>query len=254
MSTCHQHNTNHVAAEGGIFDFDALTFTAMVIYSFSVSAHCAGMCGPLLVNALSKSVSEKTHSRWTSLVHYQLGRAISYTSAGALFGLIGQTGSAIADRLKLGQASFSIALGALLCAMGVVQWLSSSRNSFQWVKAPRAVSFLMKKLESVYIYFGRTVPRKWQSFVLGLLTVILPCMTLSPALVTAATTGSASQGALLLFGFYCGTLPVMWGVGVFSMLVLPRWIPLRFVSGAFLIVAGVVTILRATSLHHWMHF
>jgi sulfite exporter TauE/SafE len=50
--------------------------------------------------------------------------------------------------------------------------------------------------------------------VIGLLTGALPCGWLYGFAVTAAGTGSALAGALLMIVFWAGTLPVMVGLGV----------------------------------------
>ena len=53
------------------------------------SLHCIGMCGPI---ALSLPVVKNTStSRFTGSLLYNLGRVITYSSLGFLFGLIGNS-------------------------------------------------------------------------------------------------------------------------------------------------------------------
>lgn len=234
---------------------------AVFFYSLSVSAHCAGMCGPLLANSLWQQNALGSRRRWTSLVQYQVGRATSYTLAGAVCGFLGKIGPSVTASLHLGTSAFAFGLGLVLLGMGVLQLTECLYAAFK-LKPVKLGFFRWTTLAKKQLDEGvfkalkpalESTPISFRSLVLGFFTVFLPCMTLSPALLTAAASGSAQTGAQFLFAFYLGTLPIMSAVGIFSVLGLPRWLPTQWISAFFLLTAGGITILRATPLHHWLH-
>ena len=59
-------------------------FASIFTYSFLVSLHCIGMCGPLACSLIFRSRLKP----WVSSALYNLGRTISYTLAGALASLL----------------------------------------------------------------------------------------------------------------------------------------------------------------------
>ena len=80
---------------------------AALAIGFFGSFHCIGMCGPI---ALALPVSSKSNfSFFSGRVLYNVGRIVSYSLLGALFGLIGM-------KLKIWgfQQSLSIILGILI--------------------------------------------------------------------------------------------------------------------------------------------
>ncbi len=221
------------------------TFLAMFAYSLSVSAHCAGMCGPLLANSLVQKTQASAGRRWLALVQYQLGRGIAYVSAGAVCGAVGHFASSLTEWLSASQLVFSVGMGCLLVAAGIYQLVVPTKTgSGGWFYS--GVMRLLRKVMG-------TSSEVTRSFLLGFFTVLLPCMTLTPALLAAAATHRVQDGALLMLAFYAGTVPAMMAVGAFALVRVPRWIPFRFVSALFLIVAGTLTIVRATPLHHYLH-
>ena len=78
---------------------------------------------------------------------------------------------------------------------------------------------------------------------LGALTVLIPCGVTQAMMAVAIGTGSALQGAMLMFAFILGTSPVFFGVAYLAMKVgarLEKWF-MRFVA-AVLLVLGLVSI------------
>jgi len=71
------------------------------------SLHCVGMCGPLSF-ALPIQYLSKTH-RLIAILLYQVGRVITYSSLGLVFGLAGRN-----VYLAGFQQWFSIGMGALI--------------------------------------------------------------------------------------------------------------------------------------------
>jgi sulfite exporter TauE/SafE len=78
---------------------------------------------------------------------------------------------------------------------------------------------------------------------LGALTVFIPCGITQAMMAVAIGTGSALQGAMLMFAFILGTSPVFFGVAYLAMKLgarLERWF-MRFVA-VVLLVLGLVSV------------
>src|SRR5512145_2846733 len=122
------------------------------------SLHCAGMCGPL---ALALSAKSRSPDAFLARpLAYHVGRLLTYSALGLVFGLLGQT-LALAGL----QRWVSIAAGsAMLFAV-----VASSRIRVG-MPAVRFVGFLKSRL-------GNLLQRKsvGSQFLFGLLNGLLPC-------------------------------------------------------------------------------
>ena len=90
------------------------------------------------------------------------------------------------------------------------------------------------------------LPAAFRDFGLGLVTVLLPCMTLTPALAAAAGSGSSLKGLLYMTAFALGTVPIMIGA-TYMPVVIYRRVPesmARWLVVLFLLIAGVITFIR----------
>lgn len=160
-----------------IFSLDMSLLTLMVGFfsaGFLGSWHCAVMCGPMSCFLTSKK----------QLWSYQMGRLLSYVLAGAMAG-------------------------------GVSQFLV---QSYIWLKYVSIVliSFLLifnfldsRKIQGpVFLsrYFFR---HKENTFLLGFLTVFLPCGWLYTFILSALAARSVLGGALVMFSFYLSTVPAL---------------------------------------------
>jgi uncharacterized protein len=198
------------------------------------SFHCIGMCGPIALALPVHGVS-RWHST-SSVLLYNIGRALTYASMGLIFGWLG--------------GSFSI--------FGLQQWLS--------VVAGAAILFLLFFNHFSLIQntpfggFNRLVKEALGSFLrrektpasylaIGLLNGWLPCGLVYVAIASALAAGSPLKGALLMFAFGIGTLPVMAALMVFG-----KFISLKVRSGInkavpfFIGAMAVLLILRGLNL------
>ncbi|HEY1170553.1 MAG TPA: sulfite exporter TauE/SafE family protein [Verrucomicrobiae bacterium] len=196
------------------------------------SLHCAGMCGPL---ALALPVAGKTRGDFVlGRLLYNLGRILTYTLLGAVFGLLGQS-FALAGFQKWVSlvAGVAILLG-LVASLRVGLGLPITK-SVVWLKS--SVGRLLQQRT-----FGSL-------FLLGSLNGLLPCGLVYVAATAAAATGSLQSGVLSMALFGLGTLPVMLGMGLAGRklqgmlnLKLQRLVPIS------LAVLGVLLILRGMEL------
>jgi sulfite exporter TauE/SafE len=144
------------------------------------------MCGPLATAACNRQRAAGGPLR------YQAGRTIGYVFMGSI---AGQLAEVLALR----------ALPAILLPISVacvLAWLS-----LRVLRRPRSspiVQLRSTPLRSTPLRRARgaiaqVLPR--DPLLLGLLSALLPCGVLGAALLLAAATGTANQGALLMAGF-----------------------------------------------------
>ncbi|MFO0574839.1 MAG: sulfite exporter TauE/SafE family protein [Polyangia bacterium] len=199
-----------------------------------VSAHCAGMCGPLLVGLDVAGVrSGRSALRGAGQVLlYQLGRSLTYAWLGALCGLLGAglsrilrpAGSLLA--LALGVAALWPLLRPLLQRLQLggqqarpapelvrLRRSADEGKSFQLRSVERAQGFLRPLLESTH---------PLRPLALGAAMGLLPCMLVGWALGLAALSGSALRGALVMLLLCAMTTPMLLTVTALPRLALFR--------------------------------
>ena len=206
-------------------------WTAFILGLVS-SAHCAGMCGPLALAMPGAGTSGPRF--WAGRLGYNLGRILTYTALGVVFGLVGRT-------LFLAglQRWLSVGLGAALLA-----GLLISRRLAWW----RPLTALLERFQPNMSLLLRR--RSFGSLVaLGLLNGLLPCGLVYVACAGAAATSGILAGARYMAAFGAGTAPVMLAIGLGGRLVPLAW-RLKPRQGIPISVCllGLLLILRGMSL------
>ncbi len=187
--------------------------------------HCVAMCGGFVVGYTAKAAQEGKKT-YKSHIMYGVGKTISYTIIGALFGLLG---SIIAFTPKL-RGTIAILAGLFLLLFGLrMLGVFGFMRKFG-IKQPAFISRLIMKV-------GDRGP-----LVIGLLNgLMIACGPLQAIYVLAAGTGSMLEGAKMLFVFGLGTLPVMLGFGYLASVISAKSTHniLRF-SGVIVIILGLL--------------
>lgn len=170
-------------------------FTSAFVFGLLSSLHCVGMCGPI---AFALPVHNGTVAqKWSKIMVYHLGRLTTYGTIGLVFGLFGR-----AFVLAGLQQSLSIVAGVILILIAIFQKKILNKleqnNGIKVLNLFKNAYQNLAKSKSVFNFFS-----------LGLLNGLLPCGTLYIALIGAVALGTAWQGALYLFVFGLGTLPLM---------------------------------------------
>ncbi|HSF39673.1 MAG TPA: sulfite exporter TauE/SafE family protein [Thermoanaerobaculia bacterium] len=188
-----------------------LLFAAGLLTGF----HCVGMCGGFVL-----SYSQQGGGRWPRHLSYALGKTLSYTALGALCGLVGGAVS-LTPTLRGGVA---LVAGIVLVLLGL---RSLGFFSGLHVSVPsRLLRFAQR----------RAGPRP---FAMGLANgLMIACGPLQALYVLALGTGSAVEGASLLFVFGLGTLPLLLGFGW-----LAGRLGVRFGRRALAVTAWIVVVL-----------
>ncbi len=181
-------------------------FLAVLGASVLGSVHCAGMCGAFLT--LSIAGTDGTRAG-VGQAAYHLGRLTTYMALGLVAGFLGSV-------VDLGGAAFGVrraamvVAGVLLAGFGFVHLLRAFGVRVPIARAPKRWA---RFVEGVYGRLMR-MPVLPRAFLIGWATTLLPCGWLYAYVVTAAGTGSAVSGALVMAVFWLGTVPALAAVGV----------------------------------------
>jgi len=202
------------------------------------SLHCIAMCGGInLSQCVSYNFDDGHTSKFSRLnpsLLYNSGRVVSYTIVG---GIVGALGSVISFS---GAAKGIVAIisGVFMVIMGL-----NMLNVFPWL---RKLNPRMPRIFGNKIYKGAG---KYGPFYIGLLNGLMPCGPLQAMQLYALGTGSFVAGAISMFLFSLGTVPLMFGFGIISLLLSRRFTHKMMRVGAMLvIILGVVMVNRGLSL------
>ncbi len=210
-------------------------FTALIM-GFVGSFHCIGMCGPI---AVALPVSASSGYKFAGgRVLYNIGRIISYSIMGAVFGLLGKSFS-----LYGYQQGLSIALGIAIILVIIMprKYRAKIINTY----------FIRKTIEPLKNSIGKLFKKGTTSslFVIGFLNGFLPCGFVYMGLAGAMATGGIISGMLFMGLFGLGTFPAMFAASVFGKFInlgvrskLNKAVPL------FAALLAVIFILRGMNL------
>jgi sulfite exporter TauE/SafE len=176
---------------------------SMVVLGLLGTAHCVGMCGPLVLALPMRRGRVSAH------LLYHLGRITTYTIVGAVIGAFGARvghldsgGSADLGGMARMQVVLSLIAAALLLLFGLVRLGIVNEPSWMAAASPA-------KLPGFAAVQRRVVTghRGVSMVLLGLMLGLLPCGLSFGAFAAALPAGGAWQGALRLLAFGLGTLP-----------------------------------------------
>ncbi|MCB0663416.1 MAG: sulfite exporter TauE/SafE family protein [Saprospiraceae bacterium] len=196
------------------------------------SLHCAGMCGPI---ALAIPGTEQTPlAMGMRSLSYNLGRTLTYSAMGLVFGLLGAS-----VRLAGFQSSLSLIMGVMMIAIAFF--------TLDFEKKLLQIPLLTRFYGMVQIRLGRLLKMKGVQGALGIgiLNGFLPCGLVYAAVFGAISTGNALQGAAYMALFGLGTIPLM-----FSIAFAGQWMhaslraKLRQMVPYFLTIVGILLIMR----------
>ncbi len=199
------------------------------------SPHCAAMCGGFV--CFFSGQQDAKPSRLTHAT-YHLGRLISYALLGVAAGVAG-AGFDLAGRMAGFQRPAAVAAGTLLIFWGLAGLAAAAGIGRGATAAPAG----FRRFFSGAIARLANKPPILRALSIGLLTALLPCGWLYVFVATAASTGSATNGALVMAVFWAGTVPVLAGVGALAQRAAgPLRAKLPVVTAAVLLVLGVLTV------------
>ena len=214
-------------------DLAPLLISALILGLLG-GGHCLGMCGGLM-GALTLAIPpEQRGRRLQLLLAYNLGRILSYATAGLLFGLAGWAVASSPAAMLL-----RIVAGLLLISMGLYLggwWSGLTRIEALGRGLWRHIQPVASRLLPV-----SSLPR---ALLLGALWGWLPCGLVYSTLLWAASQGDALDSALLMLAFGLGTWPVLLATGMAAerLTALLRRRGVRMAGGLLVILFGLWTL------------
>lgn len=210
--------------------------TAFLLGLFS-TIHCIAMCGSVigaLTLSLPMSVRESQRKMLPYVFNYNLGRLVSYATAGAIVGLLSAPLVTINGHIILRYLSVIVMVAMGLYLAG---WFPRFAH-MERMGAPiwRWLQPLGRKLLPVQSTF--------QALLLGLVWGWLPCGLVYAALAVAATVGEPVKASLVMLAFGVGTLPAVMGSGLFTgmLAAMARAKHLRQIAGLLIIAMALATV------------
>lgn len=217
----------------------SMGFAMLFIVGLLTSVHCISMCGGI---NLSQSVGYRQNNlhepnkfdKFMPSLLYNAGRVTSYTIIGGIVGAIGS----IISLSGAASGMVSIIAGAFMILMGL--------NMMNVFPSLRKLTPRMPRFIAVKVNKGKT---NKSPFVVGLLTGFMPCGPLQTMQIYAMGTGSAVMGALSMFFFSVGTVPLMFAFGAISTLLSSKFTArMMKVSAILVMILGVTMLNRGFSL------
>jgi sulfite exporter TauE/SafE len=172
---------------------------------FVGSAHCVGMCGPLVLalpvqglGPIQKGVRVGT---------YHAGRIMVYALGGLLFGLLGR-------RVYLAgwQQGLSVALGVSLLCWVVLKGIRSR------LRIGGLFGRFNDSLQASIVKLWQS-PNRGKFLLLGMANGLLPCGMVYMAVAAALTSQTITQSIGFMAFFGLGTLPMLLGLQITGQMV-----------------------------------
>ena len=195
---------------------------------------CLAMQGGLLASVIANQKKTGTQGSaaerqqvWQSVALFLGSKLVAHTIFGFLLGMLGSVFA-----LSLGvRVAFQTLAGLFMAA--------TAANLLQLHPIFRYVAFQPPKVVRRYVYASsKTGETTFAPVLLGALTVFIPCGVTQAMYVTAMNSGSGWYGAVVLFAFVLGTLPLFALVGGAAGRVTEQW-QQRFTRVAAVILIGM---------------
>lgn len=216
----------------------SMGYGLLFLVGLLTSLHCIAMCGGINLSQCLYFQGDNGSSYLRSTLKpsllYNAGRVLSYTLIG---GVVGALGSVI--NLSVGvKGGVALISGVLMVIMGL-----NMLQLFPWLRKlqPRLPKVFGEKLNHAK---GSAGP-----FYVGLLNGLMPCGPLQAMQIYALGTGSFAAGALSMFLFSLGTVPLMFGFGALGSLIRGKFSRrMMKVSAVLVIVLGLAMVNRGLAL------
>lgn len=216
----------------------------LFVIGLLTSVHCVAMCGGInLSQCLPKGVETDRSRRavYMPALLYNMGRVISYTVIGFVLGFAGMllgggSGTGVSALL---QGVLKLIAGIFMVIMGI--------NMLNIFPGLRKFNLRMPKIFSQKIRKGKLAGKG--PLAVGLLNGLMPCGPLQSMQIIALASGSPVVGAVSMFLFSLGTVPLMLGLGAIVSALGKRFTHAVMRVGAVLVVVlGLAMLSQGGSL------
>lgn len=223
----------------------------LFVIGLITSVHCIAMCGGInlsqCIPQMAQGETDDTGKLATfqPALAYNIGRVMSYTAVGFVLGLIGfliGSGTEVGLSIFL-QGILKIIAGLFMVIMGI-----NMLGLFPWLRkfTIRMPKFLARKV-------GKQKAKTNRPFIVGILNGFMPCGPLQSMWIVALASGNPFAGALSMFLFSLGTVPLMLGLGsIVSALGKKFTDKVMTVSAVLVVVLGLAMLSQGGSLSGWL--
>lgn len=211
--------------------------TSVFAASLLGSAHCAGMCGPLVVCSGAGKDATRKH-RLRAAGAYQFGRLTIYCIIGAVAGLLGSGISEGGALFGLQRAAVWVA-GSLLIGVGLLELCRVAGVWTPRLQMPNRIVHWLAAAHRGSMKFKPTT----RAATVGLLSGLMPCGWLYAFALSAAATARVDYAVLVMAVFWAGSVPMLVLISLGSSAFftnLMRRVP--YATAVALIVAGLFTL------------
>jgi len=187
---------------------ETIDFFSIAMIAFLGSfGHCVGMCGGIVIAYSSTKVQQgwsKTQQSFSHLL-YSLGRILTYSVLGAIFGYLGSV------------ATFSNTANGVLWLIAGIAMLLTGLSLLGKVKFLALIEHSFSKSSWYQKNFRALINSQTFAsfFLLGMLNGLLPCGFVYFFAITAASTANPFYGALVMVIFGISTVPALFSLGFF---------------------------------------
>ena len=240
----------------------------LFVIGLITSVHCIAMCGGINLSqtlqkgsASSANVSSVSRTMFQNALAYNVGRVISYTIIGGILGGIGAL-TGMAGTLQTSsffQGLLKLLAGALMVVMGInmLGLFPKLRRFHLRIPLPLFQKGTQKEDSKGFSKKNpkrdskrRNVSRKRKTpFLIGLFNGLMPCGPLQSMQIVALASANPFTGALSMFFFALGTMPLMLGFGSIVAGLGKRFTKQVLKCGAILVVVmGLSMMSQGTAL------
>jgi len=210
----------------------------LFIIGLITSVHCIAMCGGInLSQTLYKETQDISQVMFKNTFEYNIGRVVSYTVIGGILGAIGSLTGIVGN---LQTSTFLQGILKLLAGIIMVIMGANMLGLFPAVRKLKVrIPFLSEKIMSKgrRTFWGKKIATKRRTpFVIGVCNGFMPCGPLQSMQIIALASGNAFAGALSMFCFSIGTVPLMLGFGTFISMLGKRFTRQVLRAGGILVV------------------
>ena len=221
----------------------------LFVIGLITSVHCIAMCGginlsqciPQTSGTSDTSKSNSPISLFLPALLYNTGRIISYTVIGFLLGLVGML---LSSGTQTGISYFLQGILKMIAGIFMVIMGINMLGLFPWL---RPLTLRIPRFLSTKVLKKRASSRR--PLFVGLLNGLMPCGPLQSMQIVALASGNPFSGALSMFLFSLGTVPLMLGFGSLVSALGKRFAQKMTYIGAILVVVlGLSMFSQGTAL------
>lgn len=196
---------------------ERVSYAVLFVIGLLTSVHCIAMCGGI---NLTQSVAGTENHPVRKNALYNVGRLLGYTVVGGVLGLIGEAAS-ITLRVR---GTIGIIAGVFMILTGI-----NMLGNFGFLK--KLTPKVPKRIAVKASAFSRH-----GSFAVGLVNAFMPCGPLQSMQLYAVACGSFLSGALSMFFFCLGTVPLIFVFGAATGALKKKWKSVMISASAVLVL------------------